>query len=194
MDYLQPKFYRFNEDSLWLADKVIEEHGQESKSLVDVGCGCGVIGVELANRLPKLRKLTLLEPQKDFLSSIESNLSLLEHRPEVEIFNGFIGDYRGEFDLVVSNPPYFEHGYVRQSRDENRRRCRSFGSSENIVSFAQKLGELLGGEGAGYMLVRKSNPNFAKLWEIDSLVMQKCDERKDVALLKMRRRIPSNTR
>ena len=73
MDYVQPDFYRFNEDSLKLVTRV-ESTLSKASHVLDVGAGCGIIGIELALRI-NIGELHLLEVQQDFLPFIETNLN-----------------------------------------------------------------------------------------------------------------------
>ena len=112
-DYLQPGFYRFNEDSLklvnWLAAR-----NPVCTHLLDLGAGSGVIGIELCNRL-NIHCLTLVEAQEDFIPAIEANIQQqLKVPAQVEFVHQSFGEWkpREQYDLIVCNPPYYlkDHG------------------------------------------------------------------------------------
>ena len=49
-DYLQPDFYHFNRDSIYLSKRAAEllgSLGEQRVSLVDGFCGCGVVALEI---------------------------------------------------------------------------------------------------------------------------------------------------
>ncbi len=98
------------------------------KDLIDVGAGCGIVGIELANRLASVEKLTLLECQEEFVPYLEENRKLLRRGVEADSTKKTCLILRGtcSFELVVSNPPYFKEGSGRRSSDERTQRCRSF--------------------------------------------------------------------
>lgn len=126
-DYLQPDFYRFNEDSLklvnWLAaKKPVCTH------LLDLGAGSGVIGIELANRL-NAQHLTLLEAQADFIPFIESNIQHQLKVPSVvELIHQSFGEWKQlmKYDLIVCNPPYYLKDHGEPSADVRKNIARSF--------------------------------------------------------------------
>jgi len=124
IDYKQPDFYRFNEDSIELVNWLKQHVGQVS-SLLDLGSGCGVIGLELA-RYYNPGKLLLLEGQTAFLDSLEFNKENFYPSAQIVIstFSKWIPE--DKFDLIVCNPPYFSAGKGRSSPDPRRAMAREF--------------------------------------------------------------------
>lgn len=125
-DYLQPDFYRFNEDSLGLVHEICSSGGSPG-SILDVGAGSGVIGIESAIRM-KIPVVHFLELQKEWAPYLSENIkNYLPHR-EIRMFWTSIGKWVPEFsyDLIVGNPPYFLPGNGRLPSDPVRARCRSF--------------------------------------------------------------------
>ena len=69
-EYKQPSFYHFNEDSILLVKEALKlEEGIES--VLDLCAGCGVIGVEYAISNSKIKRLSFVELQKQFIKYIE---------------------------------------------------------------------------------------------------------------------------
>ncbi len=126
-DYSQPDFYRFNEDSLRLV-KFIKEKGIVVTSILDLGAGCGVIGIEIANH-QKPEVLTLVEYQKEYFSHLQLNR---EHQLKVlldcEIIQASFGEWKPDrkYELVVCNPPYYLPGHGQPNKDRRRELARSF--------------------------------------------------------------------
>jgi tRNA1Val (adenine37-N6)-methyltransferase len=126
-DYLQPDFYRFNQDSLKLVSFVLNKVTVVD-SLLDLGAGCGIIGLELARKL-RLKKLTLLECQSDWKDYLQQNVALfLSPQTEVDIAISSFGNWNSEekFDLIVSNPPYYLPGHGEPSVDQRKHFSRTF--------------------------------------------------------------------
>jgi tRNA1(Val) A37 N6-methylase TrmN6 len=126
-DYSQPEFYHFNEDSLHLVNYVVENETFASH-ILDLGAGCGVIGIEIAKKLvPK--SLTLIEIQEEFLASLHLNTSLFLN-PSIEkfILQTSFSQWKNTsaYDLIVCNPPYFLSGHGIESPDRRKQICRTF--------------------------------------------------------------------
>ncbi len=132
MDYQQPSFYKFNEDSILLSNEVIARSKRLSpSSVMDLGCGCGVIGIEVSNSLDSIKQLTLVEMQSEYSESIQFNLkNILNRSIKIETlfcsFNEQLKKSNTAYDLIVCNPPYFSKGRGRSSSNVQRQLCRTF--------------------------------------------------------------------
>lgn len=125
-DYFQPDFYRFNRDSLELI-KWAGFRTKNIKSVLDLGAGCGVIGIELAI-IYRPARLDLVELQEDFRPFLESNLRMV---PDGTVSNVYFSSFSNwkhpvQYDLIVCNPPYYLPGRGEPSRDLRRGMARSF--------------------------------------------------------------------
>lgn len=167
MDYLQPKFYRFSEDSLWLANVASSSVKRAPLTLLDIGAGSGVVGIEAANRIPSVKLLTLLEPQKEFLPYLSANEQMLEGSLRVEVKRSRVEDFKSPepYDLVLSNPPYFNLDSARKSPDKNKAMCRSFIES-SLVEFVRQTARLTSLKGEAFILARESNEDVSKVLNI----------------------------
>jgi len=110
--------YRFNVDSVILASFVTGVVDPIPHEVVDLGAGCGIVGLLLAGRWPGCR-VTLVEIQPPLAELARSNASRnrLDHRAQVHC-----ADLRrphqwgaGSPSLIVSNPPFFKAGSGRAS-------------------------------------------------------------------------------
>lgn len=156
-DYFQPEFYRFNEDSLRLVKWVLNKT-TEANHILDLGAGCGIIGIELA-RVLKPENLNLVELQTDFVPYIHKNCSLfLQSTITVRISETSFQDWKPahKFDLIVSNPPYFLPGHGEQSQDERKGLARSF-IRDNWRILMEKIDESLSDHGKAFLVIRKDN-------------------------------------
>lgn len=99
--------YRYNSDSLLLADFALNL-GVKNE-LLDVGAGCGIIGILLKFFNPNLH-LSLLDIQEENIKLIEKNLK--ENSLQAELFHHDFKDFVSEkkFDFIISNPPFYRQG------------------------------------------------------------------------------------
>ena len=166
-DYSQPDFYHFSEDSLILSKYVLDQVNSNGiRSILDIGCGSGVIGIEIAKSLKGSLKLVGLEPQKAFNEHINLNVSFLPSNCEYEIVNQSIGEFNSseKFDLIVSNPPYFERGKGRVSSSLERQVCRTF-EIDDLSILLHKTKTLLSEKGVAFIIFPTSENGQTKLFD-----------------------------
>lgn len=154
IDYSQPDFYRFNEDSFRLV-KLVLSKVTHSGHILDLGAGSGVIGIELA-RILKPHVLTLVEAQDGYLDHQKKNCDLLlstEIKIEFEVkkFSEWIPARR--YDLIISNPPYYLPGHGERNLDPRKEMARSF-ILDNWQMLLNKIFEALSDNGKAYLVVR----------------------------------------
>jgi tRNA1(Val) A37 N6-methylase TrmN6 len=153
-DYHQPSFYRFNEDSLNLV-KFVASKVEHISSILDLGAGSGILGIELSNiLLPK--KLCLVEAQYEWEPYVSYNVDkFLSLEIQSRIFFSTFGDWMPEesFDLIISNPPYFLPGHGQKSPDKRREISRSFIIDGWSVLF-NKISKALSPRGQAFIVVR----------------------------------------
>lgn len=108
--FLGPDSYRF-------ADLIVAKMGDLAPGgrILDYGAGAGVGGI-VAARGQRDAVLTLadLNPKALFLSSINAEFAGLDHRP-VEATSP--ADVEGDFDLIVTHPPFMMDSGGRAYRD-----------------------------------------------------------------------------
>lgn len=126
-DYRQPHFYRFNEDSLKLVN-FVSSNVKTASHILDLGAGSGIIGIELANRLgPK--ELTLLDIQEEWLEYLSHNVkNYLVPEVKSHVIIESFGKWKPavQYDLIVSNPPYYLPGHGQPNSDKRKEIARSF--------------------------------------------------------------------
>ena len=154
IDYQQPNFYRFNQDSLLLV-KWILKRGKKPQHILDLGAGCGVVGIELANALAP-ETLTLLELQQDYLPYLENNLlNMKQGEFAASILMTSFGEWKPKmaYDLVVANPPYYLPGHGEASQDLRKGMARSFLVDDWSVLLL-KIREALTADGTAYLVIK----------------------------------------
>lgn len=110
--YQPVKGFRAGTDSLLLAAALDEK--SEGRAL-ELGCGAGGAILPAAYRLPNI-KFTGLELDPDMAALARKGVDANGYFGEVEILDGSAAsipaDWQNGFDLVFSNPPFFETGTI----------------------------------------------------------------------------------
>ena len=149
---LQPKKgYRFNSDSVILANLVQAEKGA---TVYDLGCGSGVMGLLIAAK--RGAKVVGVEIQSAYADMAKRSVVANAYEGNVEILEGDmrrVSDFlpAGEGDVVVLNPPYFKQGSGAVNPDEGQAIARH----EIKVTIAEALAAsayLLKAGGKAYVL------------------------------------------
>lgn len=84
-----------------------------TRRVLDVGTGCGVIALMVAQRNPSA-KIDAIDIDHDAIEEAKLNF---ENSPWSERLTAIDGDFNGidvetHYDLIVSNPPYFTNGIL----------------------------------------------------------------------------------
>jgi len=189
MDYQQPHFYKFNSDSISLSNLAIQyskDSCDEYKTLLDLGCGCGVVGIEVANQLNTIEYLSLVEVQQDYQDSIQFNLQNLlirevENKTSYKSFSQ-IGEQLDEtFDLIVCNPPYFTPGKGRKSSNVQRQICRTFEMDSPQILMKLILNSL-SEKGKAFILMPKAEIQWQQIKDEYHNNIQKLSEESDIEI------------
>ncbi|WP_457572826.1 tRNA1(Val) (adenine(37)-N6)-methyltransferase [Desulfolithobacter sp.] len=117
--------YRFSVDSILLAGMVQVRAGEK---VLDLGCGCGVIGLILAFRNPDIR-LTGLELQEGLVRLARDNVATGGFEARFRIVQGDLRTIDQflepeSFDQVVCNPPFYPLGSGRINREDEQKLAR----------------------------------------------------------------------
>ena len=90
------------------------------KTVLDLCCGSGVIGISLAKRNPGL-KVTATDISAAAKALTESNAKRNSAKINVQLGDLFTPLGRKKFDMIVSNPPYIPREVIGTLDDEVRR-------------------------------------------------------------------------
>lgn len=158
--------YRYNSDSLFLWDFARKNCSfKASQSLLDVGCGCGILGLLLARDFNCALSCIDIQPQNcelaqinagandikasiicaDFFKDWESGNSRIpsdfneNSRIPSQGFQGSLG-----FERIICNPPFYDFGGENKNAHKNTSRN---ASSFDISAFASKCSKLLAPKG-----------------------------------------------
>lgn len=160
-DYHQPEFYRFNEDSLALVKEVVHLDLHPG-SILDIGAGSGVIGIELALKLVA-PTIHFLELQKEWEPFLSKNIEQYLNDFQVKVFWSSVGKWIPEikYDLIVANPPYYLPENGRISPDQVRAKCRSF-LEDDWGSLLSKSSSALAPGGKAFFVTARENLEHVK--------------------------------
>lgn len=114
------------------------------KKGLDVGCGCGIIALMLAQRNP-LSHITAIDI--DVNSVIEAKTNFIQSKWKERLFAGCnnIQNFsesdsnKETFDFIVSNPPYFKSGIFTPESPRERARHQATLSPLSLLKYANLL-------------------------------------------------------
>lgn len=163
-DYFQPDFYRFNEDSLQLVDWIKKYHQGPHSSILDLGAGSGVLGIELANFYQSM-VVDFLEIQNDFIFYLEKNIGhILNKKTQTQVHLNSFANWRPErtWDIIVVNPPYYLKGHGELSKDPRRAMARSF-IQDDWRDLWTIIACTLGPKGTCYIVIKDDPKIYSEL-------------------------------
>ena len=158
--------YRYNSDSLFLWDFARKNCSfKASQSLLDVGCGCGILGLLLARDFNCALSCIDIQPQNCELAQINAQANDIKasiicadffkdweggnsagNSKENSVGNS-AGNFRipsQGFERIICNPPFYDFGGENKNAHKNTSRN---ASSFDISAFASKCSKLLAPKG-----------------------------------------------
>ena len=124
-EFAQSEHFRFGTDSILLGNFINLTH---ARSAVDLGCASGVISLLMLSRNPEIR-VTGVEIIEEAAKTAEENIRHNGLQERCSIICGDLRNHRqmlkaGAYDVVVSNPPYFQPERGDISPDRSRAAAR----------------------------------------------------------------------
>ncbi len=111
-------------------------------SILEIGCGCGVISLMLAQRFPtaKITAIDIHKPSVDealrnFKNSIWSNRLFAENKSLQE----FSKTCLSKFDTIISNPPFFSKSLQSPNTDRTNARHTTTLTYDDLLLCSEKL-------------------------------------------------------
>jgi tRNA1Val (adenine37-N6)-methyltransferase len=125
--WFQFKHFRINQDRCAMkisTDAVLLGALAESKfpkNILDIGTGTGVIALMMAQRFPEA-SVSAVELDDKAAAQAEENFLASKFANRLCLFHSRIQDYNtsNQFDLIVSNPPYFANHLKANVKERNQ--------------------------------------------------------------------------
>ncbi|ADY73750.1 methyltransferase small [Desulfurobacterium thermolithotrophum DSM 11699] len=145
--------FRFGTDTFLLAD-FVKVKGTEK--IIDLGTGCGVIPILLLKKYPQLKAFAI--------DVLEENINISKKNGEIngvsERFTALHLNVKevkkvfksGEFDIVITNPPFIEVGRGNLSQKDHRAIARQE-LTASLEDFIKAASYLLKNKGKLYILL-----------------------------------------
>ncbi len=113
-----------------------------AQSILDIGAGTGLISIMLAQR-NAVASIHAIEIEKEaFLQSVE-NVKASKWSDRIEIKHCSLQNFDSEivsgFDLIVSNPPFFENSQKSEIEKRNLARHTQTLTFAELIGFSEKL-------------------------------------------------------
>lgn len=109
----------------------------DASSILDVGCGCGVISLMCAQRNPKA-EIMAIDIDRPSIEEALDNFNSTPWRerlyPILSDFAMFCLTYESKIDYIISNPPYFDSGIDNPATVRERARHQGTLSPEIIIA------------------------------------------------------------
>ena len=113
----------------------------EAKTILDIGTGTGLIALMLAQRTPSTVKIDAVEIGEEDSVQAKENVSHSPWPERITIHHSSIQDYHSEwkYDLIVSNPPYFNNSLPSPSDKRTAARHTPTLSYEELIKSVVRL-------------------------------------------------------
>jgi len=112
------------------------------EKILDIGTGTGLIALMLAQRFPEA-SITAIEPNEDALSDARLNFENSPFSERLNLIHSNLEHFRTEieFDLIVSNPPFFTNSLISENKGRTEARHNLSLSSEALAKATELLSE-----------------------------------------------------
>lgn len=112
---------------------------ENPKRILDIGSGTGLISLMMAQRYPHAM-VTGIEIDESAYSQSVKNVADSQFHDRVKILHGDLKsiEIEGDFDHIVSNPPFFINSLLSNDSGKNKARHTRTLSLEDILSFGKK--------------------------------------------------------
>lgn len=116
----------------------------DSRKILDVGCGCGLISLIMAQRQPDA-EITAVEIDKPSADEARQNISDSPWSERIDVIQGAFPECMGcckgncRFDLIISNPPFFNSGVTEINTPRERARHQGELSPSSLLADSRAI-------------------------------------------------------
>lgn len=135
--YQQKSAFKVGTDSVLLGAWV---DPSSASAILDIGTGTGLLALMMAQKSPA--KITAIEPDGQSYEEAVSNAGISPWGNSINIINTRVQDYHpagAEFDLIISNPPFFRGSLHNKDERLSRSRHDCDLSSRELLEVARRL-------------------------------------------------------
>lgn len=106
---------------------------------LDIGAGTGVIALMLAQKFQNSH-IFAIEPNQASYSDCQTNFQLSDWNDRLSAFQTSIQEFETnqQFDLIVTNPPFYENALLSDSHESNLAKHATIGLLEEFFTGAKK--------------------------------------------------------
>ena len=114
---------------------------QHDKFLLDIGTGCGLIALMLAQRSKEDVRIDAIEIEERDATQARENIASSPWVQKVTVIHQAIESFPAtrQYDLIVSNPPYFSKSLLPPDQHRTRARHTQLLTFENLLASAKRL-------------------------------------------------------
>jgi tRNA1Val (adenine37-N6)-methyltransferase len=133
----------------WVAHKT-EIETPEITNVLDIGTGTGLLSLMLAQKLPA--KIDAVEIDEAAAQQAKDNFQQCEYKERLHLIQGDIRTVEVElkYDLVITNPPFFENDLKSKSQQRNFALHSDALSFKELITQAEKIST---GDASFYVLL-----------------------------------------
>lgn len=152
----------------------------EQRRVLDVGAGCALVSIMIAQRFPKAT-ITALEIDGDAAQQAAENVANSPFAAQVIVEQGDFTTYQSApYDTIVSNPPYFEEDLLPP--DALRANARHTAAGLTFEALVSHSAELLRDGGSLHVIIPKNaQTRFHALCNANALTLVHATDVRTVA-------------
>lgn len=113
---------------------------KKPKRILDIGSGTGVIALMLAQRF-EAASIDALEIDNKAVQQSKENIANSKWSNRVSQWHTSLQEFQSKhkYDLIVSNPPYFNNQHYAKEKERSQARHTSSLSFDDLLSYTEKL-------------------------------------------------------
>ena len=113
---------------------------ENPRRILDIGTGTGLIALMLAHRFPQA-DIDAVEIEAGAVQQARQNFRISPWKERLQVFHTDFKDFQtpNRYDLIVSNPPYFDEDYLSNDKARNLARHTDSLRLASLLDKAQNL-------------------------------------------------------